>query len=230
MNQLKTPGIVLSRINFRETDRIIVVITPDYGKISLIAKGSRSLKSKLAGGIELFTINDLNFVKGRGEVATLISSRLSKNFANIIKDIERVQLGYELLKIIDRTTEDQPEPEFYYLLANAISGLDDLQLPISVVRFWFLVHLIAQSGHAPNLLTDSNNNRLSELENFGFDDDRMSFKPDPKGRYTVNDIKFFRVALTLNSPKSLGRVNKASDHSLAMMPLVNSMRSTHIYS
>ena len=229
MNQLKAQGIVLSRINFRETDRIIAIITPDHGKVSLIAKGSRTLKSKLAGGIELFTINDLNFIKGRGEIATLVSSRLSKNFANIVKDIERVQLGYEILKIIDRTTEDQPEPEYYYLLANALSGLDDLELPISVVRFWFLARLIAQSGHSPNLLTDNQDNRLSELGNFGFDFDRMSFMADFNGGYSVNDVKFFRLALALNSPRSLGRVQKASDHALAMMPLVNSMRSNHLY-
>ena len=56
MNQLVTDGIVLSRVNYGEADRIIKLLTPEAGKLSLMARGVRKPKSKLAGGIELFSI------------------------------------------------------------------------------------------------------------------------------------------------------------------------------
>lgn len=52
-NDLHTRAIVLRRTNYGETDRILNLLTPE-GKKSVLAKGVRREKSKLAGGIELF--------------------------------------------------------------------------------------------------------------------------------------------------------------------------------
>src|ERR1700676_1640031 len=49
INQIITTGIVLRRINYMEADRIITILTPDYGKLTLFAKGVRKANSKLAG-------------------------------------------------------------------------------------------------------------------------------------------------------------------------------------
>src|SRR4051812_30345333 len=105
MRQIVTKGIVLSRTDFGEADRILTVLTPNEGKISLMAKGVRKIKSKLAGGIELFSISSITFIPGRGEVGTLISSRLDIHFSNIVRDINRTMLGYDMLKLINRVTE-----------------------------------------------------------------------------------------------------------------------------
>jgi len=59
VKQFVTTGLVLSRTDFGEADRIITVLTPDHGKLRLMAKGVRRMKSKLAGGIDLFTVSDL---------------------------------------------------------------------------------------------------------------------------------------------------------------------------
>ncbi|MCA9330182.1 DNA repair protein RecO, partial [Candidatus Saccharibacteria bacterium] len=62
MKQIVTVGIVLARINYGEADRIVTILTPDHGKIRLLARGVRKIKSRLAGGIELFSINDLTYI------------------------------------------------------------------------------------------------------------------------------------------------------------------------
>ena len=93
MKLIKKKAIVLSRFNYGETDRILTVISPDLGKLRLIAKGSRAMKSKLAGGIELFTVNDIAFIRGRTEIATLVSSRMNENFKFILTDIKISRLA-----------------------------------------------------------------------------------------------------------------------------------------
>src|ERR1700757_3472845 len=100
MKQLLTTGIILSRTDFGEADRIITVLTPDHGKLRLMARGARKPKSKMAGGIELFSVSDLTFIEGKGEIGALISSRLHSHYGHIVENIERVQLGSELIKML----------------------------------------------------------------------------------------------------------------------------------
>src|SRR4051812_28556736 len=106
MRQILTRGIVLSRTDYGEADRIVSVLTPDQGKLRLMAKGVRKVKSKLAGGIELFSVSELSFIPGKNDIGTLVSARLTQHFANIVKDINRTMFGYELLKRLNRATED----------------------------------------------------------------------------------------------------------------------------
>ena len=54
MKTIRTKAIVIRRTNYGEADRILQLLTPDYGKVSVMARGVRREKSKLAGGIELF--------------------------------------------------------------------------------------------------------------------------------------------------------------------------------
>ena len=61
-----TSAIILKRVDYGEADRILTLLTPDHGKLSLMAKGVRKIKSKLAGGIELFSISTITFAEGRG--------------------------------------------------------------------------------------------------------------------------------------------------------------------
>jgi DNA repair protein RecO (recombination protein O) len=125
VKQLLTEGIILSRIEYGEADRIITVLTPEHGKLRLMARGVRRIKSKLAGGIELFSVSDLSYIKGKGEIGTLVSSRLKTHYGSIVQDLSRVQLGYELIKLINKATEDQPDEEYFNLLRESFKALDD---------------------------------------------------------------------------------------------------------
>src|SRR5688572_21914665 len=104
MNQTVTEAIVLSRTDYGEADRILTLLTPDHGKLRLIAKGVRRVKSKLAGGIELFSITSITYIKGRGDIGTLVSTRLAKYYDQIVKDLDRTMLGYDLIKQLNRVT------------------------------------------------------------------------------------------------------------------------------
>ncbi len=228
MNQLKTKAIVLSRRNYRETDRIITVLTPNYGKLTLIARGVRVMKSKLAGGVELFTLNDISFIRGRGEMSTLVSGRMDKNFPNIITDINRVREGYELLKTIDKTTEDEAEEEYFQLLLNSLEGLNDLTIGLDLIRLWFMSRLIAVSGHEPNLATDLSGNRLQESSSYGFDPGVMTFTDQNGGKFSSLHIKFLRIAFAANSPQVLNRINGANKLTSDVLPLITSIRQMYL--
>jgi len=206
MDKINTHGIVLKRMDYREADRIVRFITIDQGKVSVIAKGVRKAKSKLAGGLELFSISEVGYVKGKSDLSTLVSCRLDKHFANIVKDIDRTMLGYSMLKIIDKTVEDHDNQEFYRIIETGLGALDDLTVPLELIEVWFVLRVLDAGGSAPNFMTDTKGNKLEEKECYSFDFETMSFIESSNGDFGVKDIKFFRVVMLQNSPTKLKNI------------------------
>src|ERR1035437_5796157 len=141
MKQFVTKGIILTRTEFGEADRIITLLTPDHGKLHLMAKGVRRIKSKLAGGIELFSVSSITYVLGRGELGTLISTRLIKHYHNIVKDIDRTMLGYDFIKCLNKVTEDDPGAEYFDFLDRTFEALDDAKISAAIIKLWFDIQL-----------------------------------------------------------------------------------------
>ncbi len=208
MNSTSTTGIVLTRTDFGEGDRIIKFLTPDHGKITVIAKGVRLKKSKLAGSVELFSVSDISYIVGRSEIYTLISARLVKHFGDIVKDIDRTNSAYEFLSLINKNTEDATESDYFNLLATGLEALNDLDLDQQITKLWFYMQLLKIAGHAPNLHTDNQGSKLLPSKKYNFQIDNMHFVPEPSssGIFTANHIKFLRLGFSAASPKVLSRV------------------------
>jgi DNA repair protein RecO (recombination protein O) len=223
VKHIKTTGIILGRIDYGEADRILSVLTPDQGKLRLMARGVRKVKSKLAGGIELLSTSNITFIAGRGEMGTLISTRLIRHYGQITKDLGRVQLGYEIIKMLDRATEDHPGPEYYELLEQAFAALDEPKIDADLIHAWFQAQLLKLAGHMPNL------SALTESPKYNFDLEAMTFAPHDNGRYTMNHIKMLRLLFSSHTPADIAKVQGA-DHILAdLAPLVRTMTQTHLH-
>lgn len=221
--QIVTQGIVLSRTDYQEADRILTVLTPDQGKLRLIAKGVRRPKSKLAGGIELLSVSDLTVLPSPRELKTLISSRLTKHFGQIVTDIQRTMLAYELLKTINRHTEDEPEESYYQLTVDALEGLNDLDIPYQVVELWFTVRLLLINGHAPNVREDSEGVPLSVEKQYVFDFDSMSFRDQKGAPFVANHIKLIRLCMSADSPTVLKQIHDFESYLGDTLSLTRSM-------
>ncbi|HSX42517.1 MAG TPA: DNA repair protein RecO [Candidatus Saccharimonadales bacterium] len=207
--QFVTEAIVLARTDYGEADRIITLITPASGKLRLIAKGVRRVKSKLAGGIELFSVTNLTYIRGRGEIGTLISARLVRHYGHIIRDIDRTMLGYDLIKQLHKATEDEPEADYFHLLDQSFAALDDAAISLDLIRLWFSAQLLRLSGHTPNLQTDVAGARLSATERYEFSFDDSAFTIRPDGGYGPDDIKFLRIVFSGNTPELISKVQGA---------------------
>jgi DNA repair protein RecO (recombination protein O) len=228
MKPLNTQGVVLKRTDFGEADRIITVLTPDQGKLRLLAKGVRKVKSKLAGGIELFSISDITFIRGRGDIGTLVSSRLITHYGQIVKSLERVQAGYDLLKQLDRATEDEPEMEYFTLISRALAGLEEPTIELELIRVWFGAQLLRLAGHTPNLSRDTDGAPLVATNKYSFDFDAMAFKPANVGPFEAAHIKLLRLLFADHSPKTLAQVQGAAPLTAKISPLVRAMQTAHL--
>ena len=222
MKQIHTKAVVLNRIDYGEADRIITFLTPENGKVRVIAKGVRKAKSKLAGGIELFSISDVTYIIGRSELHTLVSSRLDIHFGNIVKDIDRTMLGYDMLKILGRVLEDEGGKEFYELLVDSLAMLNNLEAPKDLAEASYLLQLMRLLGHLPNLTHDVKGGILAKEGTFQFSFEDMAFYPVETGNFNQNHIKLLRL-LSHNKPEALLKVKDIRSYLAELLPLIRTM-------
>lgn len=206
MKQIHTRGIMLRRTNYQEADRILTIMSEQYGKISAIAKGARRSKSKLAGGIELFAVNDLTLIQGKSDLHTLTSSRVKTQFGAIVKDIDRTMKAYEYIKTVDKIVSEAEGNVFFEVLCKGLEGLNEMQLDHNLVDVWFYLHILNESGVLPNLRQDTDGDVLEESLAYDFNVGDMQFNKAEKGSFTSAHIKLLRVALTHSSAKKLSNI------------------------
>lgn len=213
-------AIVLNRIDYGDSDRIITFLTKDYGQIRVIAKAVRKEKSKLAGAIELFSVSQIGFVQGRGELATLTAGRLIRYYDNLLHHLDRVSFGYDCLKMANRATVSQADTDYFRLLERLFQSLNDTTIDIGIIAVWWYANLSYISGHCINVSCLSGGEKFDEGQRYVFDMTKGGFKLDNNGSFTPEHIKFLRLALK-HIPAGLSKVKggaKLAENLNSIMP------------
>lgn len=223
MNKQTTSAIVLARINFGESDKIITILTPDFGKIKLIARGVRKVKSKLAGGIELFSVSNISFIKGRSDMSTLVSTRLQTHFHHIVSDIDKTMTGYDILKFTNKATREFSDSDYYRLLLKTLTFLNDKDIGHLLTKCWFMARLLKLSGHSPNIERPLREAQFDLGKKYQYDYQESSFFAHTDGVVSISHIKVLKLLL-IESPqriKIIRGVNKT-------LPLIDNLLSQQI--
>ena len=95
-----TSAIVLRSVDFRETDRVVTLLTEHFGKLGVIARGARRSKRRFCGALEPFLLLDVQFRFGRGELAHLEQSRVKVAFPGIVKSLTKIDLAGAALDLV----------------------------------------------------------------------------------------------------------------------------------
>lgn len=193
-SDVRTRAIVLRRTNYGESDRILNLLTPE-GKVAVLARGVRKSKSRLAGGIELFSMADVVIHRGRSSLGTLTSAKMLKFYGGILTDVSRLELAGALLKCLDRVSEQVPSPEHFTILQQILSALDQ-GLPNDLISTWFTLNLSRANGEELNLIYDIFGEKLSANLRYYWDKTENALHPDITGRITAQEIKLARFLLS----------------------------------
>ena len=185
-------AIILRRTDYAEADRVLQLLTPK-GRRSVIAKGVRRERSKLAGGIELFSLCDVVVRSGRGELGILTSARLAAFYRHILEDYERMQFGYTVLKLVARATETIDEPEWFSVLSQVLEQLNELSVERQLVETWFYLRYAELLGDELNLRLDVTGQRLEVDKLYMYDETEKALRPSQQGNIGANHIKFLRL-------------------------------------
>lgn len=121
----KIEGIVVSEIDYKESSKIINVLTPDYGIIGFIARGTKQVKNKLSGVTSKLTYGFFHVNYKEKGLSTLIEVDVINNFKNIRRDIGMMSYALYLLELADRVYKHDNDSQIYNLLIASLKKIDE---------------------------------------------------------------------------------------------------------
>lgn len=141
-------GIVLSRRNFSEADRILKIFTNDHGKVVLLAKGIRRLKSRKRGSLEIFS--KIRFSASQTKTIDIITETVPEDlYLQIRNDLRRTSLAYYFVEIIDKVTADgERHDTLYDLVVEFMEKLKDSN-NLKKLRLEFVYRVLVTLGYWP---------------------------------------------------------------------------------
>ncbi len=148
MKLLKTDGIVIKKMDHSEADRVLTLFSKNFGKININIKGIRKSKKRHLNGADLFGISNFIFYK-KDEHYILSSFELNETFFNLRKDLEKLNISFHILEILNSIlVENETRTGLYRLLLNSFRFLDKNNKPIKdfLLLGYFLAFLIKEEG------------------------------------------------------------------------------------
>jgi DNA repair protein RecO len=132
----KEEGIILSRRNLGEADRILTILTKYHGKISAIAKGVRRIKSKKAPYLDQLSCASLVLAKGK-DLDLVVEASSIEAFPEIKKNLYASATALYGAELVNSLTVERVEGKNVFLLflefLREIAKLSDFKKLISLL-------------------------------------------------------------------------------------------------
>lgn len=147
---LKTTGLILRAIKFRESDLILTVLSRDYGKIALIAKAARRTDSKFGAALDLLTLSELVFYEAEN-LKLLKEASIIEEFRAIKSDYDRVSIALRTAHLLNQLLEDDhPDAPVFDLLRDFLVQLSAMK-NIESGELAFKLKLLRALGVVPRM-------------------------------------------------------------------------------
>ena len=205
----KATGINLKSMPLGEADKLVTILTREFGLIRAVAPGARKQKSQLSGRSGLFVVNELLLAKGRS-LDKITQAETLESYPGLSKNLGKLAASQYLAELVlCHALSEQPQEELYALLNEHLRRLDQLpnstsdQAGASLVLAHLshgVFHLLALAGVAPQVqVCCVTQNTLQP--NFTDPDWRVGFSIDAGGTVSLagNDSGLGRLSSSVIS-------------------------------
>lgn len=135
MKYHKLTGVIINRRALKDSDRFLTIYTEEEGKISVYARGIRSIKSKRGSQLDLFSQIKFEVIEQQGRM-TLTSVELIDGHHLSKTKLSNISRLFQIGELVDAlTAEHDPHQEVYELLLTALSHLSRFDTPEYLYRF-----------------------------------------------------------------------------------------------
>jgi DNA repair protein RecO (recombination protein O) len=151
----KATGINLKTQGFGESDRLVTILTQEFGLIRAVAPGSRKHNSSLGGRSGMFVVNELLIAKGRS-LDKITQAQTIKSYPGLAKNLGKLAASQYLAEIVlCQALSEQPQAELYELLNEHLTRLEALPNTQNHSILAHLIHgvfhLLALAGLTPQV-------------------------------------------------------------------------------
>ena len=121
----KIEGIILSEVDYKESSKIINVLTKEYGIIGFIAKGTKKVNSPLTAVTSKLTYGYFHVKYKENGLSTLMEVDVIDRFKNIKKDISMMSYSLYLLELSDRVYKHSENNTIYDELIASLKKINE---------------------------------------------------------------------------------------------------------
>ena len=148
---LKTDGLVVRQVNYKDNDQILTVLTKEHVLMTLKARGVRSRSSRLKGACQLLAYSEFTVFENRG-FHTIDEANAIQMFPELRTDIELLSLASYFAQVAEvLSQEDMPNPELLSLTLNALYALCRRLCTPELVKAAFELRAACLGGYTPEL-------------------------------------------------------------------------------
>ena len=148
---IRVQAMILAHYNYGESDRFVRMLTPDRGKISVLARGVRKMNSRKAGHLEPFTVVSAQLVQGRGSAWTIQQVETQEAYPDLARNLETTCFAAYVAELADRfSDEDTESRDLFNLVVRTIRRLHSDEDPYPALRL-FDFRLLDLTGYRPQL-------------------------------------------------------------------------------
>lgn len=145
----KTDAIVINKRNSGESDRKVILLTKEFGKVQATAKGVRKISSRRAGSLEIFHLLNVHLHESTNGYMYISEVLTLRNFVRISKKLPKIAYAYHVCEIVDRLLPERQVHSDIYDLVSAVlndieSARDIKEMEKKVTEFSF--HLMQILG------------------------------------------------------------------------------------
>ncbi len=146
----RTEAVVLKSMKYRETSKIVTLYTLAFGKVSVIAKGARDLRSKFGASLEPMThITAVFYRKPHRDLHLLSHSDIIEQFRRIHSEYDRMTAGYAVVDLLQAVMHGEEEhPGIFNLVTSALRAIETGTKNIPNVFYWYELQLAGLLGFA----------------------------------------------------------------------------------
>ena len=147
-----TRALVVRSVDYKDSDKILTLLTPDMGKLSAGARGCRKKGSPIAAACQLLCWSEL-VLSDRGGKWSVSEASTLREFLGVRRDLDKLALACYFAEAAEAlAVEDVPAPELLSLVLNSLYALDQMpQKPLALVKAAFELRLMCAAGYEPIL-------------------------------------------------------------------------------
>lgn len=214
-----TDGLVIRENAVGEHDKLLTLLTPSEGQITVSAKGACSARSRLSGACKLFTYGNYEIYK-KGEYRYIKDASVIEPFFGLSSDIEKMSAAAYFCEIAcDITGEGVPSVDILRMTLNSFYALSKGIRSTALIKAVYEIRAAGYSGFMPEIdacalcgeknpaypMLDVMNGRLvcseckKKIENLRSRELDISDDPAERGIYcrlTPSSLAALRFALT----------------------------------
>ena len=143
-------GIIIKVTDYKDSSKILEILTKEYGLIGVIAKGCKSIKSNLRSVTDRLTYATFTIYYKKDKLSILSEASIINNFSNIKKNIEKISYASFLIDLTHQVYKQNDDENLYNLLISALIKINDNFNPLIITNIIELKYL-GYLGVMPNL-------------------------------------------------------------------------------